>query len=409
MGLRVRASSLLLSLVLELAVALVSAQVRDQLRADRERPPGPGAGGDAPAVDGREQGEAVRRGPPGADGVRQHGRRLHHRRGQRGPAGDGGQPGRGAPLGGGERAALRPGHAHHLRHRRQRGPVGQRHGGDGQPAPGHEGRARRARRRGPRPAGRRLVGALRGRARHQLPAVVGRVPGGPGGVRAPHPRLPRADGVAVPRQRVPLLLVQGEPGAGAGGRVAAVRAVPAQPGRARPGHRPHLRQHAVRADRRRVRRHAGRGGARGRGRHGLGDRVAVQGRRRRARRHGAERRGVQRQPHAEGRRGPGHAAQARRARRRVRVRALQRGLEARAHVGAELRPALPRRLAGVRARRRRSGPGRLAQPVLHVHVLLLLLVRIGGGRNLFDGESGTITAAASNCNTPTITFVLLDC
>uniref|UniRef100_A0A0E0N5C6 Uncharacterized protein n=1 Tax=Oryza rufipogon TaxID=4529 RepID=A0A0E0N5C6_ORYRU len=305
------------------------AEIWYQLWPDRQQPAGPDAGGRPPPVAEREQGEALRRGPQGADGIRQHRRRVHHRHREREPAVHGRQPRRRQAVGDAARAALPTGHANHLHHRRQRGVLRQRHRHDGQPPARHEGDLRRGRRTRPRRPGDRVVGALGERARHQLPAVVRRVPGGPRAVHPAAARLPRADELAVPDQRVPVLRVQGEPRE----RVAAVRAVRAQPRRARPKHQPLLRQHAVRADRRRVRGHEGHG-AHGHRREDLRDRVAVQGGRGRGRRHRGERRGVQRQPDAADRHEPGDTAQAQRAHRRVRVRAVQRGHETRADLGA---------------------------------------------------------------------------
>ena len=103
--------------------------------------------------------------------------------------------------------------------------------------------------------------------------------------------------------------------------------------------------------------------------------MAVQGGRRRGGRHRGQRRGLQREPHEEDRHGPGHAAQATRPRRRVRLRALQRGHEARPDVGEELRLVLPQRHPGVQPRVRRSG----IQPII---ADVLLFFQAAGGKEI---------------------------
>uniref|UniRef100_A0A8R7P0D9 Glucan endo-1,3-beta-glucosidase 11 n=1 Tax=Triticum urartu TaxID=4572 RepID=A0A8R7P0D9_TRIUA len=92
---------------------------------------------------------------------------------------------------------------------------------------------------------------------------------------------------------------------------------------------------------------------------GVGDRVAVAGGRRRGRRHAAERGQVQREPDAAGGAGEGHAGGARGAAAGVRVRPVQRGPEARAGVGAALRPVQAGRRGGIRRQRQGADDQRL--------------------------------------------------
>uniref|UniRef100_A0A0E0G7R1 Uncharacterized protein n=1 Tax=Oryza nivara TaxID=4536 RepID=A0A0E0G7R1_ORYNI len=324
---------------------------RRELRADREQPPVAVAGVVAAPVAQDQQGEAVRRRPARPARVPRHGRGVRGRHRQRG------RPGDGQPRGGGVVAAAARGaapprrRAHHLHHRRQRGVQGQRHRPPGQPPPGDAVRApgaRRARPPGPRQRHHRALAGHHGRV---LPAVRRCVPPLRRAAPAAVPGLPVGGEGAVPHQLLPVLRLQGRPGA----RAAGVRAVPAQRRRRRPAHEARLRQHAVRAGGRRVRGDPG-DGAHGHRREGVGDRVAVPRRPRRGRRDARERRDVHREPPPEDRDEAGHAAAAAGAHRRLRLRALQREPQARPGVGAELRPLLPRRHAGLQRRPPRLPP-----------------------------------------------------
>lgn len=147
----------------------------------------------------------------------------------------------------------------------------------GPPHAGNAERPRRAREPRPRQAGHRDHGPLAGHPRHLLPTVDWKIPARSREPREPGPGLTLADRVVVPDQCLPVLRVQGEPEAGP----ARLRPLPVVAGDHRSLHGAPLREHAVRAARRRplgarrrrVRQHDG---AR------VGDGVAIEGRRRRA-------------------------------------------------------------------------------------------------------------------------------
>ncbi|KAL5663352.1 hypothetical protein ACJX0J_023460, partial [Zea mays] len=358
---------------------------RRQLRRGGGQPAVGGRDGEAAQVDVHLQGAAVRRGrgaDPRAGGVR------HLRGGGRGErrhpvAGRG--PGGRVPVAGRQRAALRPGDHHLRRGRRQRGAgVRGRHPGR-RAAPGHAEPPRRRRGGGGRRRGDQVLHREHhGRDGAVGPAVDGRVPPGRGSAAAADPGVPQQDRRAVHDQPVPVVRVPVGPAAGHAGLLP----VPAQRGARGRRVQDQVHQHVRRAA---GRREVGAGArrVRGRGRRGGGDGVADQGRRRGARRHGGERQGVRVQPGGAPAVRRRHAADAWEGGGDVPVRAVRRGPQARAHVGALVR-AVPhgpqhglRRRAGLLRGGGGSGRGRGRRGAAQGR----RVVR-GAGRRLGRGAAG---------------------
>uniref|UniRef100_A0A804M1L0 K+ potassium transporter integral membrane domain-containing protein n=2 Tax=Zea mays TaxID=4577 RepID=A0A804M1L0_MAIZE len=306
---------------------------RRELRRGSGQPAVAGQDGEAAQVDVHLQGAAVRRGrgaDPRAGGVR------HLRGGGCGQRRDphaGRRPGRGVAVAGRQRAALRPGDHHLRRGRGQRGAgVRGRRAGRRAP-PGHAEPPRRGGGRG----GRRRGDPVLHREHHGRDgavgaAVRGRVPPGRRAAAAADPGIPEQDRRALHGQPLPVVRVPVGPAAGDAGLLP----VPAQR-RAR-GRRVQgqVRQHVRRAA---GRREVGAGARRirGRGHRGGRDGVADQGRRRGARRHGGERQGLRVQPGGAPAVRRRHAADAGEVGGHVPVRAVRRGPQAGADVGALVR------------------------------------------------------------------------